>query len=139
VRLDLESDVHAVSRELMGGLQAAMVASTYHLRCFLAGSGQVDLGLEELSRAIRARGGHVVESPLRTPADEPIVRESMRYQFEHHFYPEARSLLADRPDVLRYLERNDFREAAAPAHLSDDDPGRRIVRMLIGTGLPDAP
>jgi len=92
VKLTAESDVHAVSDEVMNGLESATVATTFHLRAFLDRHPIDGVDVAELRSAIEERGGRVLESDLETPDNlDPIIAETFRHQFIHHFRAESAS------------------------------------------------
>ncbi|HEV8148890.1 MAG TPA: SDR family oxidoreductase [Gemmatimonadales bacterium] len=86
VSLGRECDVQSVSQELIRRLAAATVSTTYHLQAWLTRCPVDGLDPGWLRSAIEARGGRVLESPLRPAPDlDPLIAASLRHQFAHHF------------------------------------------------------
>lgn len=84
VLLDRESDVHAVSQEVIERLRGATVASTYHLEAYLAHHPECGLDAPALRRLIEARGGRVLESELPVvPGIDPLIARTFCQQFLH--------------------------------------------------------
>ncbi|HVH06561.1 MAG TPA: SDR family oxidoreductase, partial [Myxococcota bacterium] len=129
VALDLESDVRDVAASVIQELQAATVASQFHLRAFLARAKPKGVSVRRLAEAIRARGGRVVESSLAgADAVHPRIEATLRQQFAHHFYAEARRALGDHPVVAHQLARHDRRTRRA--ELPADAVGAAVVSAL---------
>ena len=134
VALDMSSDVHAVSREVMGELQRTTVVTTHHLRAFLdrEKSSLDDVTLRWLREAIQRRGGCVLETPRRDEAVSPVIERCMRYQFEHVFYAEAALAFAGHPAVDNHIRLNGYAQVGAAdpeAELQDPRVGR-VLRAL---------
>lgn len=84
VRLDAESEVAALSHEVIDRLREATVVTTYHLEAYLSHHATEGLDAFGLRRAIEARGGRVLESGLRPPMDlDPRIAWTLRHQFAH--------------------------------------------------------
>ncbi|HSB54473.1 MAG TPA: hypothetical protein VLD58_08955, partial [Gemmatimonadales bacterium] len=84
VRLDAESEVAELSHEVIDRLREATVATTYHLEAYLSHHPSNGLDAFGLRRAIEERGGRVLESGLRPPADlDPRIAWTLRHQFVH--------------------------------------------------------
>ncbi|MBW2386584.1 MAG: hypothetical protein JRG92_23390 [Deltaproteobacteria bacterium] len=111
-------------------MAAARGVSTYHLRCFVARAGAPEIDVDFLRRAIRDRGGRVIESRLRPPDDLASRTElALRGQWMHHFFPEARVLYGEDPVIAHYLERHDTLHPESSREVRDlDDP--RIKALL---------
>jgi nucleoside-diphosphate-sugar epimerase len=104
VALDLSCDPHAVAREVIEELQAATVATTFHLRAFLARARPAGISARRLAEAIRQRGGRVIESSLEGADDlDPRIEASLRNHFAHYFHAEARRELGEHSAVARQL------------------------------------
>ncbi|HEY9854193.1 MAG TPA: SDR family oxidoreductase [Stenomitos sp.] len=116
LHLTPDSDVHALSREVLGELQAATVATHYHLRAFLAGHPQSGVNLAGLIRLIEARGGKVLQSrmPFEGVSD-PLIERCLHQQWLHVFNPDLRRLWPEHPALRDHLERNAYRTAPEPA------------------------
>jgi fatty acyl-CoA reductase len=131
VALDLGRDVRSVAADVVEELQAATVASSFHLRAFLAREKLPGVSPRGLAEAIRARGGRVVESPLDGAAGiAPRIERSLRFQFAHHFYPEARLMLGEHPVVAHHLERHDRRAHRVNGTAPADGVGKAVLRAL---------
>jgi thioester reductase-like protein len=129
--LDLSTDIHAVSRGIIADLQADTVCTTHQLRSFLDRARPAGVELEDLRKAIVARGGRVLEVPTLEREVPEVVERCMRNHFVHLFYPEAAALYADNPAIIHHLRRNDWmlRGAAIPSDY-DDDTTRAVVQEL---------
>jgi thioester reductase-like protein len=123
LRLLPSSDVHALSRAIVGELQSATAASTFHLRAFIFASGASAAGvdLEWLSARIGERGGRVLDSRLdAAAASDPRVERCYRYEWAHWFYDDVERQLCH-PVVRHYLARNRYRAAAAASPSGSND------------------
>ncbi|MCH8247874.1 MAG: SDR family oxidoreductase [Bacteroidetes bacterium] len=109
ILLDPTKEVHAVARQVMGELQAHMATTTHHLRCFLK-QNQIDgIDVQWLRRALRLRGGHVIDTRLRSEdAIDPIVERGMRYHWIHLFYPEAVAAFPNQPAIRHHITLNGY-------------------------------
>ena len=84
--LGRDCDVHTVGTEVIRRLERATVATTYHLQAYLSRHPIDGLDAAWLRGAIEARGGRVLESSLKPPADlDPRIAASLRHQFAHLF------------------------------------------------------
>lgn len=112
IRLDHETDIRAVSWDVIERLREAAVSTTFHLRTFLDQHPIDGIDVTWLRNAIAERGGRVLESDLHTaePLD-PLTASALRHQFAHLF--EA-GVVADEP-LRRLLHRLSGTRAAAPA------------------------
>jgi len=134
VLLDLESDVPAVAREVVTELQEHTVATTHHLRAFLARSDLKGVDLPWLVDALARRGGRVLEVPRREQEVPDEIERCMRYQFQHRFHPEAALAFRGNPAVEHHVRRNGY----APGHVLDpeaelaDPRVRALLRALFG-------
>jgi fatty acyl-CoA reductase len=129
VALDLAADVRDVAARVVEELQAATVASSFHLRAFLARAKPHGVSARKLADAIRARGGRVVDSSLDDAGSvHPRIEATFRQQFAHHFYPEARLALGEHPVVAHQLTRHDRRALAAAPRT--DAIGAAVVQAL---------
>lgn len=104
-----ETDVPDLSRAVMGELQAASVATEYHLRAFLSAHPETGLQVRDLARLLRARGVPVLDSvlPLKEAAD-PLQERSLRQQWEHAFYADAVRQLSEHPVIRSHVARNGY-------------------------------
>ncbi|MDX1650652.1 MAG: 1-acyl-sn-glycerol-3-phosphate acyltransferase, partial [Myxococcota bacterium] len=132
VTMDLSSDVTRVADDVVASLQEATVATTFHLGAFRAAAGLEEPGVRDLARAVRARGGRVLESPLRHEAEAlpPGLESTLRHAFAHHFFPEARRERGHHPGVADHVPRHDHRPAERVPAPPDDGVGPVVVRAL---------
>jgi len=129
--LDLGCDVRALANDVIAELREATVASTFHLRAFLAREPTAGVSARGLTDAIRARGGRVVESSLAGAADlPPRIEATFRAQFAHHFYPEARLAMGEHPVVGRELDRHDLRARPESRVASPEALGPGLLRAI---------
>lgn len=109
VLLQHDSDVYAVSHNVIAELQKNHVASDYHLKAFLKHHPDCGYTLESLSQAIRARGGQLYDSPLTDVSQVDALTEcSYRNQWLHLFFPELRALSGQHPIVQHCLNSHSF-------------------------------
>lgn len=141
VTLEPNSDVYAVSRDIMGELQHKTVTTTHHLRTFLdsEGGSLEDIDLRWLREAITRRGGSVLVTKRRDQVVSPLVERCMRYQFEHLFYTEAALAFAGHPAVDNHIRLNRFAQAGPPnPKIELQDPRvLRLLRSLFGPVVRD--
>lgn len=103
--LGAETDVHELSRRVVGQMQAAVVTTTHHLRAFVRHNElPPEITAEWLVEAIEARGGTVVESGLGDEETiDPVLERTLRYQWQHHFYPDAQLRVQNNPAIEGYI------------------------------------
>lgn len=90
IRLDGDSDVKELSREIVAELQRHMVATTYHLQSFCERHPALHLDPAELRQSIVRRGGVVLESKLKSAAGVPeLIQRTYDSQWMHLFYADA--------------------------------------------------
>ena len=90
VRIGLDSDIHAVSHQVIERIQSATVSTTFHLRAFLDRHPIEGIDAAWLRSEIEQRGGRVLESNLSIPEDlDPLIASTLRHQFAHLFAAEA--------------------------------------------------
>jgi nucleoside-diphosphate-sugar epimerase/1-acyl-sn-glycerol-3-phosphate acyltransferase len=130
VPLDRGSDVREAAARVLAAQQRATVATTFHLRAFLARCGVEGLDAAWLARAIEARGGKVVESALDAQVPASVER-SMRQHWMHWFYDDAAALLGADPVVARHVEEHGHARAHEPhgGPAADPDPSRDDPRL----------
>ena len=98
IRLGPDCDVPEVSHEVIRRLREATIATTYHLEGFLARHPMNGTDPAALRRAIEERGGRVLESDLRPPADlDPRIAFTLRQQFAHHLETDGAAPRAEAP------------------------------------------
>jgi alcohol-forming fatty acyl-CoA reductase len=126
VLLNKESDVHAVSRAVMGQLQKNYVVTTFHLRAFLHHHPIPGYDLGTLTQAIQDRGGTVIESPFDQGSEvDQLTEYTFRNQWLHFFFPDLQAFAAEHPIVEHHIEANAF----AP----DQEPSERSDALLLRT------
>ena len=127
IRLTPGADARQAARRVMSELQTHTATTTHHLRAFLAKNPIPGVDVEWLRAAIVARGGHVIDSPLRgEEALDHAAERCLRYQFIHHFYADAEAMWPDHPVLSQHIGLNGF--ASRPASRADvDDPRLRAV------------
>ncbi len=94
LELDLSTDVRALAERVIDELERSLVATTYHLRCFLAHHPLDGIDLRWLSQAIRERGGRVLRSRLRDTSVSPNIETTLQRQWKHVFRADAQRVLA---------------------------------------------
>jgi len=94
LELDLSSDVQTLAERVIDELERSLVATTYHLRCFLAEHPIEGVDLRWLTAAIRERGGRVLRSRLRTPRVSGPIEVSLQKQWKHVFRSDSQRVLA---------------------------------------------
>ena len=92
--LDLSTDVQALAGRIVDELERSLVATTYHLRCFLAEHPIEGVDLRWLTTAIRKRGGRVLRSRLRTPCVSETIEATLQKQWKHVFRADAQRIFA---------------------------------------------
>jgi alcohol-forming fatty acyl-CoA reductase len=111
--LDADTDVNALAVEVMAQLQSHTAATMHQLRCFLARNPIEGIDANSLRRALEARGGTVLESNLAGEhAVDPEIERTMRYNWMHLFYPEARKLMPDHPAIRDHCAANGYAPSA---------------------------
>ncbi|MCE9625967.1 MAG: SDR family oxidoreductase [Deltaproteobacteria bacterium] len=105
--MDPDADLMSLSREVMAELQGGLTASSYHLRAFLRQHPIPGLGLDWLKQAIEARGGRVIESPLKDEEkNDEILGPTFNYQWSHCFFAEALSAFPEHPAIQSHVRSN---------------------------------
>ena len=129
VMLDEFSRLREVAEAVIGQLQARTVATTLHLKSFLA-LNAIDGDLQWLSEVLEARGGPVLKSKLDSrPETNPLLERCMRYHWIHLFYPEARALFPENPAIQHHVSFNGYLQNPTLSELPDhDDP--RVGQLL---------
>lgn len=122
-------DVYAFSTAVMSELQKHTATTSHHLRAFLQHNPILGADAGWLAEQIEARGGHVLDSRRRGEEGVSATTErNMRFQWKHHFYPEARALWPDHPAIAHHTAANGFAAEAPldPSALQD----RRVEQLL---------
>ena len=121
-------DAHAVGNAIMGALQAATVATTYHLRSFIAAEAPAGPELAWLRRAIGRRGGRVIDSAF-APAEalDPALERSLRQQWAHLFLPEACHLQPHNPALTHHRCESLFMQPLQPELAPTDEAPLRLL------------
>lgn len=111
--LDARSDVSALALRIVAEQQKELVATTFHLRCFLARHPSLGLDEKTLRAAIRSRGGKVVDSDLAGEADPSgAIEQTLRHHWMHWFFDDARARFKDHPAIAHHMARHSWMEAA---------------------------
>lgn len=132
------TNLQGLSLEIAGELQRGQATTTHHLRSFLDKNPALNLDLEWLVQAITSRGGRVLVSPLAAEKKlDPILEKCMRYQWMHHFYPEALAAYQHNPAISHHIRRNGWAAGLRPQRAADlSDP--KIETLLKGLFEPVA-
>ncbi len=113
--MNLDSDLNGLSLQVMAELQAGLAPSTHHLRSFLQKHPLPGVGLDWLKSAIEARGGRVLESPLKGEEKvDPTIAATFHYQWSHYFFPEALAAFPEHPAIQHFLRGNLYMEIPTP-------------------------
>ena len=106
LHLDSSTDVPALSRAIVGELQAATVISTFHLRVFLSRCPVHGFDLTRLRDAVRHRGGVVLESSLPIPAPvDDTLHECLLNQWIWLFYRDLAEIAETNPALRDHIEQ----------------------------------
>jgi fatty acyl-CoA reductase len=114
IKLDKTDRLRHVTRGVMGQLQRHTVATTFHLRSFLAHYPVPGVDADWLREAIVARGGRVLQSSCPAANTSALMERCLRYQWMHLFYAEARLAYPDNPAVQHHIARNCYCADAIP-------------------------
>ena len=124
------SDVRDVAQRLVAAQQQGLVATRFHLRAFLRDTPLEGVDEAWLAEAVRARGGRVLDSDLPAPAEaSAVLRQSLRNQWMHWFYPEALALFPHSLAVRDHVARRGWLEPSTP-RAPGDPRVRRLVESL---------
>ncbi len=114
--LDLGQDtqIDALSRDIMRELQASTAVTTHHIRCFVR-SHQIP-GVDEawLRHEIEQRGAEVVESRLNEERVPLLLEHSLRHQWAHWFHGDAKRHFAGDPAIAHHIATNRFSPVPRP-------------------------
>lgn len=131
-----ETEVPELARALVAEQQRHTAVSTFHLRAFvaeLAREGVRELDEEWLARAIRARGGRVLDSPLdaATAASlSPEVARSLRNQWAPWFFGDALARLPRSFAVADHVARSAWMAVPPARHDGDARTGIVVEALL---------
>ncbi|MCO4764519.1 MAG: SDR family oxidoreductase, partial [Myxococcales bacterium] len=132
--LDKSVDVHGLSYEVMAQLQQHTHSTTHHMRCFLARNPIGGVDEHTLRSAIERRGGKVFDSGLdgHEEVDAEIER-TMRYNWQHLFFPEARALFPEHPAISHHINNNAYTPASniALAEVPTSPALHRMIEILL--------
>jgi nucleoside-diphosphate-sugar epimerase/1-acyl-sn-glycerol-3-phosphate acyltransferase len=120
IRLNGDSDVKALSREIIAELQRNAVVTTHHVRAFCS---MHKLDREAVSSAITRRGGMIVDSKIPDDhASSPALARTYEGQWMHLFYADALHRAPANPAVVAHVKRNGFWYPDAVHHdeITDD-------------------
>lgn len=109
LHLDAFTDVRTLSQRMVAEQQNNTAATRFHLRTFLAHANLKNVNEDWLAAQIGKRGGRVLESKLPAVADcSPALEQSLRNQWMHWFFADARALYPDDPVVADHVERHSW-------------------------------
>jgi hypothetical protein len=109
LRLDADTDVRVLSRNIVSELQRQSALTTFHLKAFCRRNSRLDIDPAALMAAIARRGGVVIESKLDGDRNVPsLVERTFTAQWMHLFYADARVRSPDNPAVASHVCRNGF-------------------------------
>ena len=107
--LDSSSDVPAFGLDVLQELQSQTAISDFHLNVFVAAHPNLGIGAAWLRGAIEKRGGTVLQSTLAVPTViDPALERSLRNQWEHLFFADARAWQPNNAAVMDYIEEFGF-------------------------------
>jgi fatty acyl-CoA reductase len=109
LRIDPETDVKTVSREIVAELQRHSAVTSFHIRVFCERNARLGIDASALRTAILRRGGVIIESKL---GDEdkvpPLLGRTYDSGWMHLFYHDARTRLPGNAAVGAHIRRNGF-------------------------------
>lgn len=109
LRLDAESDVRSLSRDIVAELQRHTAVTTFHIRTFCRRNSGLGIEPAALRAAIISRGGVVIESKLSGNVEVPaLIDRTFCGHWMHLFYADARARASENPAVASHIERNGF-------------------------------
>lgn len=109
LRLDPETDVKALSHDIVAELQRQSAVTTFHLRSFCKRYGALGIEQPALRKEITTRGGVVIESKLNGDIEvSPLIDRTFTGQWIHLFYADVRDRAGDNPAIASHLRRNGF-------------------------------
>lgn len=130
VHMHQDSDVYAVSRQIMAELQAKTVVSAFHLRQFLSQHPQLSLDYEGLKALIQARGGQVIDSPLTESSLPSTTEMTLRYQWKHLFYADLQAHWPNHPAIETHLRQNAYGPLPRPQSGADEAALAQLLDLL---------
>jgi alcohol-forming fatty acyl-CoA reductase len=133
VMMGPDDDVYAVSRAVVGGLQAEGASSTYHLRTFLAAHPELSYDLASLRTALVRRGGMVIDSPLPEAVIDAQTERSLRYHWMHLFYTDLAQRMPVHPALSHHRAVHGFAPEAGESALPvpGEDPALEQLLSLL--------
>jgi 1-acyl-sn-glycerol-3-phosphate acyltransferase len=141
IRVDETEDIYQVSNAIVGELQDKTAASSFHLNAFLHHHPIPGVDLDWLKEAINARGGRIMESPLKdVESVDPLNERTMRYHWMHHFYPDVLRLMPNNPALARHITENAYAPGTGVASKTDPTKDARLcalLRVLFGPIVED--
>ncbi len=109
LRLDADSDIKALSRDIVAELQRHTAVTTFHLKSFCRRYPDLGLSPTALRTAITGRGGVVIESKLNGDVEIPaLLDRSFSGQWMHLFYADARGRASGNPAIESHIQRNGY-------------------------------
>lgn len=126
LRVDADTDMRALSQDIMSELQRRSAVTTFHIRAFCAESGIDPI---KLRSAITQRGGTVLDSSLKNDGKVPeLLRRTYDAQWMHLFYADALARVPGNAAVIAHVQRNGFSFPESPRF--DDDVTDSVVETL---------
>jgi glycerol-3-phosphate O-acyltransferase len=132
-QLDPSTDVAALSLHIVEELARNTTISLFHVRAFLAHAGLTHIDEDWLVSAIEQRGGQVLDSQEAVPTQlSSSLQQSLRNQWMHWFYPDARALFPNNFAVHDHIKRRSRLAASVLTdHVPSEDPRlRQVVEAL---------
>jgi glycerol-3-phosphate O-acyltransferase len=132
-QLDPSTDVAALSLHIVEELARNTTISRFHVRAFLAHAGLTHIDEDWLVSAIEQRGGQVLDSQEAVPTQlSSSLQQSLRNQWMHWFYPDARALFPNNFAVHDHIKRRSRLAASVLTdHVPSEDPRlRQVVEAL---------
>jgi alcohol-forming fatty acyl-CoA reductase len=118
--LEPDSDVKALSHDVVAELQRCTVATNYHVRLFCERHARLGLTPTALRAAIVRRGGAVIDSRIRDEGEVPeLLQRSYEGQWMHVFYADALERHPGNAAVAAHVRRNGY---WYPAAADREDP-----------------
>ncbi len=108
--LDSSVDVPTFGLSVLQQLQAQTTITDFHINVFVAAHPQLGISAAWLRSALEQRGGTVLQSSLAVPAGaiDPALERSLRNQWEHLFFADARAWQPNNAAVCDYIDEFGF-------------------------------
>jgi thioester reductase-like protein/1-acyl-sn-glycerol-3-phosphate acyltransferase len=128
-RLDADTDVKALSNEVIAELQRHTAVTTFHIAAFCHDHRKLGIEPAALRAAIMRRGGVVIDSKL-DGIDQipPLIRRTYEGQWMHLFYADAERRAAGNVAVASHIRRNGFWYPDSQVY--DDEVAEVVLQAL---------